>query len=76
MALTRKVGPGKIMGHVAILGAGAWGTALARVLAEHGEAPRLWTWQPEHALAMQEQRENREFLPGFSLHEAIEPSAD
>jgi glycerol-3-phosphate dehydrogenase (NAD(P)+) len=64
------------MGHVAILGAGAWGTALARVLAEHGEAPRLWTWQPEHARAMQEQRENREFLPGFALHAAIEPSAD
>ena len=64
------------MGHVAILGAGAWGTALARVLAGHGEAPRLWTWQPEHALAMQEQRENREFLPGFALHPAIEPSWD
>jgi glycerol-3-phosphate dehydrogenase (NAD(P)+) len=64
------------MGHVAILGAGAWGTALARVLAEHGEAPRLWTWQAEHALAMQRERENREFLPGFPLHAAIEPSAD
>ena len=64
------------MGHVAILGAGAWGTALARVLAEHGEAPRLWTWQPEHALAMQRERENREFLPGFALSTAIEPTAD
>jgi glycerol-3-phosphate dehydrogenase (NAD(P)+) len=64
------------MGHVAILGAGAWGTALARVLAEHGEAPRLWTWQSEHALAMRRERENREFLPGFPLPEAIEPSAD
>jgi glycerol-3-phosphate dehydrogenase (NAD(P)+) len=64
------------MGHVAILGAGAWGTALARVLAEHGEASRLWTWQPEHATAMQRDRENREFLPGFSLDAAIEPNAD
>jgi glycerol-3-phosphate dehydrogenase (NAD(P)+) len=64
------------MGHVAILGAGAWGTALARVLAEHGEASRLWTWQPEHAAAMQRDRENREFLRGFSLDAAIEPNAD
>jgi glycerol-3-phosphate dehydrogenase (NAD(P)+) len=64
------------MGHVAILGAGAWGTALARVLAEHGEAPRLWTWQPEHALSLARERENREFLPGFSLSSAIEPCAD
>jgi glycerol-3-phosphate dehydrogenase (NAD(P)+) len=64
------------MGHVAILGAGAWGTALARVLAEHGEAPRLWTWQPEHAAELQRERENRQFLPGFSLGPAIEPTAD
>ncbi|HEY4103004.1 MAG TPA: NAD(P)H-dependent glycerol-3-phosphate dehydrogenase [Polyangiaceae bacterium] len=64
------------MSHVAILGAGAWGTALARVLAEHGESPRLWTWQAEHARALQSERENREFLPGFSLDPAIEPSAD
>lgn len=64
------------MGHVAILGAGAWGTALARVLAEHGEATRLWTWQAEHAAVMLRERENREFLPGFSLAAAIEPTAD
>ncbi|HEX3775390.1 MAG TPA: NAD(P)H-dependent glycerol-3-phosphate dehydrogenase [Polyangiaceae bacterium] len=64
------------MSHVAILGAGAWGTALARVLAEHGESPQLWTWQAEHAEAMQSARENREFLPGFALDSAIEPSAD
>jgi glycerol-3-phosphate dehydrogenase (NAD(P)+) len=64
------------MGHFAILGAGAWGTALARVLAERGEAPRLWTWQPEHAHAMARDRENRAFLPGFALSTAIVPSAD
>src|SRR5450432_617339 len=74
-ALTRKVGP-EIMGHVAILGAGAWGTALARVLAEHGEAPRLWTWQAEHAKAMRRERENREFLPGFALPAEIDANAD
>jgi glycerol-3-phosphate dehydrogenase (NAD(P)+) len=64
------------MGHFAILGAGAWGTALARVLAERGEPSRLWTWRPEHALAIQRDRENRAFLPGFVLSEAIEPNAD
>lgn len=64
------------MSHMAILGAGAWGTALARVLAERGESPRLWTWQLAHATAMQSERENREFLPGFPLPPAIEPTAD
>ncbi|MEP7053187.1 MAG: NAD(P)H-dependent glycerol-3-phosphate dehydrogenase [Pseudomonadota bacterium] len=64
------------MGHSAILGAGAWGTALARVLAERAETTRLWSWQPEHAAAMQRERENREFLRGFALPELIEPNAD
>jgi glycerol-3-phosphate dehydrogenase (NAD(P)+) len=64
------------MGHFAILGAGAWGTALARVLALRGEATRLWSWQAEHVQAMQNERENRAFLPGFSLPESIQPSAD
>ncbi len=64
------------MGHFAILGAGAWGTALARVLAERGESTRLWSWQPAHAEAMQRERENREFLRGFALPELIEPNAD
>ena len=64
------------MGHLAILGAGAWGTALARVLAERGEATRLWSWQAEHAAAVQSERVNRAFLPGFSLPEGITVSAD
>jgi len=64
------------MSHMAILGAGAWGTALARVLAERGEAPRLWTWQLAHADTLRQERENREFLPGFSLDPKIEPSGD
>ncbi|MEO8904666.1 MAG: NAD(P)H-dependent glycerol-3-phosphate dehydrogenase [Polyangiaceae bacterium] len=64
------------MGDFAILGAGAWGTALARVVAERGEAARLWSWQPEHAATMQRERENREFLKGFALPELIEPNAD
>jgi glycerol-3-phosphate dehydrogenase (NAD(P)+) len=64
------------MAGFAILGAGAWGTALARVLAERGEATRLWSWQPEHARAMQRERENRAFLPGFALPESIQPSSD
>ena len=64
------------MGHLAILGAGAWGTALARVVSERGEAARLWSWQTEHAEAMQRERVNQAFLPGFSLPASIFASAD
>ena len=64
------------MGHLAILGAGAWGTALARVVSDRGEQARLWTWQAEHAAAMLAERVNRAFLPGFALPSGVEPSAD
>ena len=64
------------MGHLAILGAGAWGTALARALNERGEVVRLWSWQAEHARAMQRDRENQAFLPGFSLPSAIDVGHD
>ena len=64
------------MAHLAILGAGAWGTALARAQSERGERTRLWTWQAAHAEQMQRERMNRAFLPGFTLPEAVEPSAD
>lgn len=49
-----------------MLGAGAWGTALALALSRHHRV-RLWTWQTEHALAMIAARENAQFLPGHAL---------
>ncbi len=61
--------------HFAVLGAGAWGTALARVLAERAPRVTLWTWQPEHAAAMRARQENVEFFPGFPLPDAIVPTA-
>jgi glycerol-3-phosphate dehydrogenase (NAD(P)+) len=60
---------------IAVLGAGAWGTALARVLSERGPVG-LWTWQAEHAQALASTRENREFLPGYDLNERVVPTAD
>ncbi len=50
--------------HVAVLGAGAWGTALALSLAERGDSVRLWTWQEEHARELARDRENKRFFPG------------
>jgi len=64
-----------MVSHVAVLGAGAWGTALALALAERGPV-RLYTWEREHARALAEARENRSFLPGFPLVAAVEPTAD
>lgn len=54
---------------IAILGAGAWGTAFA--LAQHPRhAVKLWTWQADHCAAMRASRRN-DFLPGFELPETL-----
>ena len=63
------------MEKIAVLGAGAWGTALARVLAERSSV-LLWTWQAEHAARLARDRENRDFLPGYALADGITATAD
>lgn len=60
---------------LAVLGAGAWGTALALTFSRH-HAVALWTWQPEHAAEMLRQRENGRFLAGFPLPETLTITAD
>ncbi len=60
---------------LAILGAGAWGTALAIRLASHTPV-RLWTRSPEHARAMRQDRENARYLPGHALPAGITIESD
>jgi glycerol-3-phosphate dehydrogenase (NAD(P)+) len=56
------------MSRIAVLGAGAWGTALALSLArQQRHAVSLWAHSPAHAAAMEQTRENVQFLPGFAL---------
>lgn len=61
---------------VSVLGAGAWGTALARFLADSGADTLLWTWQDAHAQAMTEAGENRDFFAGFPLPSCLTVTAD
>lgn len=51
----------------AIIGAGGWGTALARLLARKGSRVRLWARRPQFAQELDILRENRPYLPGVSL---------
>ncbi len=60
----------------AVLGAGAWGTALAVVLARRGVGVCLWARQPEVAAALARHRENVAYLPGVTLPEGVAPTAD
>jgi glycerol-3-phosphate dehydrogenase (NAD(P)+) len=52
---------------VAILGAGAWGTALGVVLSQGGHSVRLWGHRPEHVSELARTRINARFLPGIPL---------
>ena len=51
---------------VAVLGAGAWGTALGLVLQRNGHEVRLWTHRPEQARELKSARENPH-LPGVRI---------
>ena len=60
---------------IAILGSGAFGTALAISLAGNGPVT-LWARNSEHAQVMVARRENTTRLPGVSLPHAIRVTAD
>ena len=57
--------------NVAVIGAGAWGTAFSMQLAGKGHAITLWVYEPELCRAMEETRENTVYLPGFRLPETM-----
>ena len=58
-----------------VVGAGAWGTALAMLLAEKGHPVRLWSYEEEVADAIRERHENP-YLPDVALPESILPETD
>ncbi|MDD2885019.1 MAG: NAD(P)-dependent glycerol-3-phosphate dehydrogenase [Dechloromonas sp.] len=60
---------------ITVIGAGAWGTALAIAFAaEH--AVKLWTRESDVAVNLQQTRENQRFLPGYRLPESVGVSED
>jgi len=58
--------------HLAIIGGGSWGTALAIVLAPRFERVRLWVYEKDLAGRMHRTRENDLYLPGFRLPAHVE----
>jgi glycerol-3-phosphate dehydrogenase (NAD(P)+) len=60
---------------VAVLGAGAWGTAISSVLAPRMPV-RLWARDPAQARAIAETRRNERYLPGFALPASVSVTAD
>ena len=56
---------------IAVIGGGAWGTALAMLLADKGHDVTLWMYEKELAEETTRTRENRVYLPGFTLPSTI-----
>jgi glycerol-3-phosphate dehydrogenase (NAD(P)+) len=59
---------------IAVIGGGAWGTALAQVMAAQ-EDIILWAREPEVVAGINAARENSLFLPGIKLHDRIRATA-
>jgi glycerol-3-phosphate dehydrogenase (NAD(P)+) len=61
---------------VAVLGGGAWGTALAQVAAMAGRSVILWAFESEVVAAINDRRANPDFLPGIAIHPAVRATTD
>jgi glycerol-3-phosphate dehydrogenase (NAD(P)+) len=57
--------------HIAVLGAGAWGTALAISAARQGHRVHLWARDAAQAADMQAHRDNRRYLAGHAFPAAL-----
>jgi glycerol-3-phosphate dehydrogenase (NAD(P)+) len=64
------------MQRIAVIGAGAWGTALAAVARRAGRDVRLWAREPEVVEAINGAHENPVYLAGIALDPAIEATGD
>jgi glycerol-3-phosphate dehydrogenase (NAD(P)+) len=61
---------------VAVLGAGNWGTAFAKVLADAGRDVILWARRPEIAVAIRERHVNPDYLPALRLPTSVQATID
>lgn len=64
------------MAEYAVIGAGSWGTALARVLAKNGNQVTVWSIMEDEIAMLKEKREHETKLPGVILPENINFTTD
>ncbi len=64
------------MNRLAVIGGGAWGTALAIVLAPRFERVQLWVYETDVAQRLQSERQNHTYLPDFQIPENVLVTSD
>src|SRR5579863_5250766 len=69
--MTDAVGAVAVVRPIGVIGAGAWGTALAAMLASDGSPVTLWAREPELVEEINASRTNTPFLPGITLAGSI-----
>lgn len=62
--------------NVGIIGAGAWGTALGTALSRGGHNVQLWARETEVIDSINNNHENRRFLPGYPLESSLRATTD
>lgn len=64
------------MRRIAVLGAGSWGTAFGKVLADAGREVVLWARRPDVAAAVNGAHRNPDYLPGIALPSLLTATTD
>ncbi|MEC3950932.1 NAD(P)H-dependent glycerol-3-phosphate dehydrogenase [Sphingobium sp. HWE2-09] len=59
-----------------VIGAGAWGTALAQLLASDGQDVALWALEPDVVSGINATSENPLYLPGIALSSSIRATGE
>lgn len=61
---------------VTVVGAGSWGTTLAKIVGENGHDVLLWGRREDLCRQINESRQNEPYLPGFPLPSSVTATAD
>jgi glycerol-3-phosphate dehydrogenase (NAD(P)+) len=61
---------------IGIIGGGAWGTALAKIVSDGGRETLLWAIEDEVVTSINERQENPQFLAGVALNPEIRATSD
>ncbi len=64
------------MTKVAVFGAGSWGTAFSRVLADAGNEVTIWARREEVCASINDRHENTEYFPGIELPATVRATTD
>lgn len=64
------------MSEIVVLGAGSWGTTIAKVIADGGNEVTLWSRREELAREIAETGRNGEYLPGIDLPAKVHATSD